>query len=108
MGVQHRYNAHCMVARVFPGSADAVSEHVGFPEQVRGSATRVVEVSWLSLRARIGRGRSICSDSWVNDSGTWKTASTHCTLVKSIKNTFRIAGENEAAGAAAAAVLAVE
>jgi hypothetical protein len=23
----------------------------------------------------------ICSDTWVNDSGTWKTASTHCTLV---------------------------
>ena len=28
------------------------------------------------------RGRAvICSDSWVNDS-TWKTASTHCSLVK--------------------------
>ena len=24
----------------------------------------------------------ICSDTWVNDSGTWKTASTHCSLVK--------------------------
>jgi hypothetical protein len=24
----------------------------------------------------------ICSDTWVNDSGTWKTASTQCTLVK--------------------------
>jgi hypothetical protein len=24
----------------------------------------------------------ICSDAWVNDSGTWKTASTHCSLVK--------------------------
>ena len=24
----------------------------------------------------------ICSDTWVKDSGTWKTASTHCTLVK--------------------------
>ena len=24
----------------------------------------------------------ICSDTWVNDSGAWKTASTHCTLVK--------------------------
>jgi hypothetical protein len=24
----------------------------------------------------------ICSDTWVNDSGTWKTASTHCTLVR--------------------------
>jgi hypothetical protein len=24
----------------------------------------------------------ICSDTWLNDSGTWKTASTHCTLVK--------------------------
>jgi hypothetical protein len=23
----------------------------------------------------------ICSDTWVNDSGAWKTASTHCTLV---------------------------
>jgi hypothetical protein len=24
----------------------------------------------------------ICSDTWVNDSGTWKTASTHCSMVK--------------------------
>jgi hypothetical protein len=24
----------------------------------------------------------ICSDTWVNDSATWKTASTHCSLVK--------------------------
>ncbi len=24
----------------------------------------------------------ICSDTWVNDSGTWKTASTHCAMVK--------------------------
>ncbi len=24
----------------------------------------------------------ICSDTWLNDSGTWKTASTHCSLVK--------------------------
>jgi outer membrane lipoprotein-sorting protein len=24
----------------------------------------------------------ICSDTWVSDSGTWKTASTHCSLVK--------------------------
>ena len=24
----------------------------------------------------------ICSDTWVKDSGTWKTASTHCSLVK--------------------------
>jgi len=24
----------------------------------------------------------ICSDTWINDSGTWKIASTHCTLVK--------------------------
>jgi hypothetical protein len=24
----------------------------------------------------------ICTDTWVNDSGTWKTASTHCSLVK--------------------------
>lgn len=24
----------------------------------------------------------ICSDTWFNDSGTWKTASTHCSLVK--------------------------
>ena len=24
----------------------------------------------------------ICSDTWMNDSGTWKTASTHCSLVK--------------------------
>ena len=23
----------------------------------------------------------ICSDTWVNDSGTWKSASTHCSLV---------------------------
>jgi hypothetical protein len=26
----------------------------------------------------------ICSDTWVNDSGTWKTASTHCSLVKGV------------------------
>ena len=24
----------------------------------------------------------ICTDTWLNDSGTWKTASTHCSLVK--------------------------
>jgi hypothetical protein len=24
----------------------------------------------------------ICSDTWVNDSGAWKTASTHCSMVK--------------------------
>lgn len=24
----------------------------------------------------------ICSDTWVNDSGTWKTASSHCSMVK--------------------------
>jgi hypothetical protein len=24
----------------------------------------------------------ICSDTWVNDAGTWKTLSTHCSLVK--------------------------
>jgi len=24
----------------------------------------------------------ICSDTWVNDSGTWKSASTHCSLVQ--------------------------
>ena len=24
----------------------------------------------------------ICSDTWINDLGTWKTASTHCSLVK--------------------------
>jgi uncharacterized protein DUF4440 len=24
----------------------------------------------------------ICSDTWINDSGTWKTASTHCSMVK--------------------------
>jgi hypothetical protein len=29
------------------------------------------------------RARSvICSDTWVNDSGTWKSASTHCSLVQ--------------------------
>jgi Ni/Co efflux regulator RcnB len=24
----------------------------------------------------------ICSDTWINDGGTWKTASTHCSMVK--------------------------
>jgi Domain of unknown function (DUF4440) len=24
----------------------------------------------------------ICSDTWINDSGTWKTATTHCSMVK--------------------------
>jgi len=29
------------------------------------------------------RARSvICSDTWVDDSGTWKSASTHCSLVQ--------------------------
>jgi hypothetical protein len=29
------------------------------------------------------RARSvICSDTWVNDSGAWKAASTHCSMVK--------------------------
>jgi hypothetical protein len=29
------------------------------------------------------RARTVlCSDTWANDSGTWKTASTHCSLVK--------------------------
>jgi hypothetical protein len=29
------------------------------------------------------RARSvICSDTWVNDSGTWKSAATHCSLVQ--------------------------
>ena len=29
------------------------------------------------------RARTVlCSDTWINDSGTWKTASTHCSLVK--------------------------
>jgi len=29
------------------------------------------------------RARTVlCSDTWVNDSGTWKTASTHCSLEK--------------------------
>ena len=26
----------------------------------------------------------ICSDTWVNDSGTWKTATTHCSMVKGV------------------------
>ena len=26
----------------------------------------------------------ICSDTWVNDSGTWKTAATHCSMVKGV------------------------
>lgn len=26
----------------------------------------------------------ICSDTWLNDSGTWKTASTHCSMVKGL------------------------
>jgi hypothetical protein len=31
----------------------------------------------------IHRARTVlCSDTWINDSGTWKIASTHCTLVK--------------------------
>src|ERR1700745_48688 len=24
----------------------------------------------------------ICSDTWINDSGTWKTAATHCSMLK--------------------------
>jgi len=31
----------------------------------------------------IHRARTvICSDTWINDSGTWKTAATHCSVVK--------------------------
>jgi len=31
----------------------------------------------------IHRARTvICSDTWINDSGTWKTAATHCSMVK--------------------------
>ena len=29
------------------------------------------------------RARTVlCSDTWINDSGTWKTAASHCSLVK--------------------------
>ena len=50
-----------------------------------GSATAVAHYKF-TYDADIGgkhRARTvICSDTWVNDSGTWKSASTHCSLVQ--------------------------
>src|SRR4051794_27830971 len=34
------------------------------------------------LRGKHRARTVICSDTWVNDSGTWKTASTHCSVVE--------------------------
>jgi hypothetical protein len=34
------------------------------------------------LRGKHRARTVICSDTWVNDSGTWKTASTHCSMVE--------------------------
>src|SRR5581483_8598241 len=49
-----------------------------------GSNTAVAHYKF-AYDAEIGgthRARTvICSDTWVNDSGTWKSASTHCSLV---------------------------
>lgn len=50
-----------------------------------GSNTAVAHYKF-AYDAEIGgthRARTvICSDTWVNDSGTWKSASTHCSLVQ--------------------------
>ena len=34
------------------------------------------------LRGKHRARTVICSDAWMNDSGTWKTASTHCSMVE--------------------------
>ena len=34
------------------------------------------------LRGKHRARTVICTDSWVNDSGTWKTAATHCSMVE--------------------------
>jgi len=34
------------------------------------------------LRGKHRARTVICSDTWVNDSGTWKTAATHCSMVE--------------------------
>ena len=50
-----------------------------------GSNTAVAHYKF-TYDAEIGgahRARTvICSDTWVNDSGTWKSAATHCSLVQ--------------------------
>jgi len=50
-----------------------------------GSNTAISHYSFTYDAQFKGKHRArtvICSDTWVNESGTWKTASTHCTLVK--------------------------
>ena len=50
-----------------------------------GSSTAVSHYTFTYDAVLNGTHRArtvICSDTWVNDSGTWKAASTHCTLVK--------------------------
>lgn len=52
-----------------------------------GSSTAVSHYTFTYDAELNGTHRArtvICSDTWVNDSGTWKTASTHCSLVKGI------------------------
>lgn len=50
-----------------------------------GATTAVAHYNF-AYDANIGgkhRARTvICSDTWVNDSGTWKSAATHCSLVQ--------------------------
>ncbi|MFL6351863.1 MAG: nuclear transport factor 2 family protein [Bryobacteraceae bacterium] len=50
-----------------------------------GSNTAVSRYKFTYNAELRGKHRArtvICSDTWVNDSGTWKTASTHCSVVE--------------------------
>jgi hypothetical protein len=50
-----------------------------------GSNTAVSHYTFTYDAELQGKHRArtvICSDTWINDSGTWKTASTHCSMVK--------------------------
>jgi uncharacterized protein DUF4440 len=50
-----------------------------------GSNTAVSHYTFTydaELRGKHRARTVICSDTWVNDAGTWKTLSTHCSLVK--------------------------
>src|ERR1700674_1547596 len=60
-------------------------QHHGVQVATFGSNTAVSHYTFTYDAELKGTHRArtvICSDTWVNDSGTWKTASTHCSLVK--------------------------
>jgi hypothetical protein len=50
-----------------------------------GSSTAIAHYKFTYDAEISGQHRArtvICSDTWVNDAGTWKSASTHCSLVQ--------------------------